>query len=116
MTTTRMVLPLALAATLVLTGCGPSAGGDSPGAATVSAVDGAFSPAALDVAVGDTVTWVNDDDVAHSVAFEDDALGASDLLEEGDSYEVTLAEAGTFAYVCAVHPEMTGSVTVAAAP
>jgi hypothetical protein len=39
---------------------------------------------------------------------------ASGILQEGDTYSHTFASAGSFNYICSLHPFMTGSVTVAA--
>jgi plastocyanin len=61
---------------------------------------------------GDTVTWVNDDDLPH------DAAGsgwATPLLMQYDSASVTFENAGTYPYSCTIHPEMRGTVIVAAA-
>jgi YVTN family beta-propeller protein len=84
-----------------------AAGGD----AAVSIANFAFAPTPLTVAVGATVTWRNDDGAPHALAFADGAK-ASDLLLPGQRFARTYAEAGTFDYVCSVHPYMTGKVTV----
>ena len=59
--------------------------------------DGFFSPAALTVSVGDTVTWRNVDDSPHTVT----ASGAFDSgnLNGGQTFSHTFDEAGTFTYV-----------------
>ncbi|HIH74373.1 MAG TPA: hypothetical protein HA306_03745 [Methanosarcina sp.] len=36
----------------------------------------------------------------------------SDVLEEGDTYEFTFTETGTFEYYCSLHPEMEGTIIV----
>lgn len=96
----------------------PTPGAGSPaappgggGASSVSIIDFAFEPAALNVSVGTTVTWVNDGQQPHTVDWEDDEPESPDLAT-GDEYERTFATAGTFNYVCGIHPQMTGSVTV----
>ena len=78
----------------------------------VSIGDGSFSPAALSVAVGDTVTWTNDDDSPHTVT---GAAFDSGNLEPGQTFSFTFTEAGTFSYVCSYHEEMVGSVAAVAA-
>lgn len=78
-----------------------------------------FTPAALTVAVGDTVTWVNDDDALHTVSVTDGPeTFQSDLMEAGQTFSYTFTSPGTYNYLCDVHPDMVGSVIVtgAAAP
>lgn len=74
----------------------------------------AFAPAAVTVAVGDTLVWVNDDEAPHTVTSTRGGPLASDTLATGDRYEVVVEDAGTFAYLCALHPEMVGEVVVTA--
>jgi plastocyanin len=71
----------------------------------------AFDPEELTVAVGDTVVWTNAEGVGHSVVSGDDTF-ASDRLEQGDAFEFTFDTAGTFAYICGIHPSMAGTVVV----
>lgn len=92
-------------------------GGDDPVAAPASATEVAiqdfqFGPKELTVAVGDTVTWVNRDSFVHTVAGSDSPPDQSPDLAEGDSYEFTFAEAGTYEYVCTIHVTMRGTITV----
>ena len=70
-----------------------------------------FTPADITVAVGTTVTWTNNDDVEHTVTASDNSFSSSSL-ETGTSYSFTFATAGTYSYFCAIHPFMTGRVTV----
>lgn len=81
----------------------------SPGAA-VSIASFAFAPSPLTVAIGSTVTWSNDDGAPHALAFGDGA--SSDLLLPGQRFTRSYAAAGSFDYVCSVHPYMRGTVTV----
>ena len=81
------------------------------GGATVSIANFAFAPTPIAVAAGSTVTWSNDDGAPHALAFADGAP-ASDLLLPGQRFARTFAKAGTFDYVCSVHPYMAGTVTV----
>jgi plastocyanin len=71
-----------------------------------------FDPAEVTVAVGDTVTWTNNDSVGHDVTGDDFESGEAGGLGNGDTFEHTFEEAGTFDYVCTVHPGMEGTVTV----
>ena len=74
----------------------------------------AFSPATVTVAVGDTVTWTNADQVPHTATADAGAFDTG-TLDNGGSNTVTFSTAGTFPYHCSVHPQMTGTVVVEAA-
>jgi plastocyanin len=91
---------------------GDDDGGGGGGGAEVSMADIAFDPAELTVSVGDTVTWTNDDSVGHDVTADSFSSGDPGGLAGGDTFEHTFEEAGTFDYVCTVHPGMEGSVVV----
>ncbi|TVT11371.1 copper-binding protein [Amycolatopsis bartoniae] len=73
----------------------------------------AYSPAALSIAVGDTVTWTNEDTAPHTVTVSDGPVKfASPNLAQGQTYTYTFTQAGTYSYYCAVHPDMKATVTV----
>ena len=86
-------------------------GGSSGGGTEVAIADFAFDPGDLTVSVGDTVTWTNDDDTAHTVTADDDGFDSGDM-GGGDTYEETFDEAGEFTYHCAIHSQMSGTITV----
>jgi plastocyanin len=90
---------------------GSSNDGGGGSGTEVSIADFAFDPGDLSVSVGDTVTWTNDDDTDHTVTSDDDVFD-SDNLGGGDTFEQTFDEAGTFAYPCSIHSQMTGTITV----
>ncbi len=94
---------------------GDAQGGSSASveAVVVEAAARAFTPANLEVPVGTTVRWVMADDEPHTVT----ATGAFDsgVLAPGETFELTTDTVGTFAYLCLVHPEMTGTLQVVAA-
>jgi plastocyanin len=88
----------------------PSSPPASPGTVHTVTISGlAFNPSTLTVKVGDKVTWVNQDSVAHSV---DGGAFVSSALSQGASYPYTFTTAGTFAYQCGIHPSMTATITV----
>lgn len=72
----------------------------------------AFVPQTITVKAGTTVTWVNEDAVAHSVVADHDTFPSSSLLDHGAHYAHTFNTAGTYPYICGVHPFMTGTVVV----
>jgi plastocyanin len=79
--------------------------------AAVAIQDSAFKPADVTVKVGATVTWTQQDSIAHFVKWADGtAPGPSMAL--GDTYTRAFAVAGTFPYVCGIHGSMKGSITV----
>jgi plastocyanin len=77
----------------------------------VSIVDFAFDPADLTVAVGDTVTWTNTGSATHTVKWQDDEP-ESEQLQSGATYERTFDSAGSLPYICGIHSQMTGTITV----
>jgi plastocyanin len=70
-----------------------------------------FGPSTLTVAVGTTVTWVNRDDELHT-ATSSTGLFASPGLDTGDVFSYRFNTPGTYVYVCALHPYMTGTIIV----
>jgi amicyanin len=71
-----------------------------------------FAPATLTVAVGATVTWVNQDDVPHNVVSTEGNILKSSLLDTDQKFSHTFDKAGTYPYYCSIHPKMTGKVIV----
>jgi len=111
-------LPLATLAVVViaLAGCSGGATANASPVATTN-VDlpksYRFSPPAIVVDVGATVTWTNDDNFTHNVTFDGEP-GAQ--LKPGASTTKTFSTAGTFHYQCTLHPQdMQGTVTVTGA-
>lgn len=78
---------------------------------TVTIQNFAFNPASLQIAAGDTVTWVNADNTQHSAL---DLNGAfdTDLIDPGQSASLTFGSAGSFNYRCGPHSKMRGSITI----
>lgn len=75
-------------------------------------IDGfAFAPATLTVSVGTTVTWTNRDEEPHTVAASDGSFH-SPGMGTGAIFRHTFTDAGTFDYVCSIHPMMHGTVVV----
>ena len=73
----------------------------------------AFSPGALAVPLGTTVTWTNRDHDVHTVTADDTApTFKSAGLDTGDSFSFTFNKAGTYSYHCSLHPHMTGKIVV----
>jgi plastocyanin len=80
-------------------------------AADVKIDNFSFGPATLTVAVGTTVTWINNDDIPHTVVSTDKAF-RSKVLDTGEKFSFTFTKAGEYPYFCSIHPKMTGKVVV----
>jgi len=89
----------------------PSLPAVSAGEAKINISGFAFDPATITIKVGGTVTWTNQDSVAHTVA-ADDSSWTSSNLGEGGTFSHTFDTAGTFTYRCSIHPTMKGTVIV----
>lgn len=86
-----------------------------PGGPTVAINNFAFAPKTVTVPVGGTVTWINQDVAVHDVKFASGGIPISPLLMTNTkqaSYSHTFSKAGTYQYVCGIHPSMTGTVIV----
>lgn len=90
----------------------PTTAGPQPAARTaVGIVDFAFVPATIEVAAGSTVDWSNQDSFDHSVVADDGSF-ASDPMGNGDGFSFAFDVAGTYAYICGIHPSMAGTVVI----
>src|SRR5919112_1701140 len=93
-----------------------------PGASTLT--DTAYSPNPIEVAVGQTVVWTNDDSAFHTVtsgsagapdvgkAFDSGLAGPTALTSKGKTFEHKFDTAGEYPYFCTLHPAMVGTVIV----
>ncbi len=70
-----------------------------------------FAPTPLRVTAGTTVTWVNHDDIPHSLVCAELNLH-SHPLDTNDSFAYQFERAGTYDYICGLHPHMHGQVVV----
>jgi plastocyanin len=65
-----------------------------------------YSPSTIDVAVGDTVTWRNNDSAPHTVTSDTGTELQSPSIPNGGTYQHIFATAGSFSYHCAIHSTM----------
>jgi plastocyanin len=79
----------------------------------VAMIDLDFSPRAVSAAAGDTITWVNRGSAIHTATAEGAAFD-SGIVAPGGRFTFSAATPGIFAYHCAIHPSMRGTVTVVA--
>jgi plastocyanin len=73
-----------------------------------------FAPQRMTVKAGTTVTWINDDDIPHTVA-SNTKLFRSSALDTKDKFSFTFTTPGAYEYFCSLHPHMTGAIVVEAA-
>lgn len=80
---------------------------------TVHIKDYKYKPASATIHVGDTVTFINDDDDAHTVRA---AKGDFDSggMDTKDTWQYTFKTPGKHDYFCALHPNMKGTLFVVA--
>jgi plastocyanin len=83
----------------------------SPAGPTVSIDNFSFEPTTITVAPGTTITWVNHDDVPHTVTADNKGF-ASTALDTDGRYSRRFTTPGTYRYFCALHTHMTGEVVV----
>ena len=93
-----------------------------PGASTLT--DTSYSPNPIEVSVGQTIVWTNDDSAFHTVtsgsagspdagkAFDSGLAGPTALTTKGKTFEHKFDTAGEYPYFCTLHPAMVGTVIV----
>jgi plastocyanin len=86
----------------------------TPGAPNQVVIDNfTYSPVSLTVSPGTKVTFVNHDDVPHTVTSPSKPrILDSPTLDTDDKFTFEFKTPGTYDYFCAVHPKMTGKIIV----
>src|SRR5438270_707367 len=97
----------AAAATLLLIGAATTA---SAAEVTVTMDNFTYTPQEIKVKVGDTVKWINHDDIPHTVVSA--GKFRSKTMDTDDEFSFTFTAAGDYKYFCSLHPHMTGMVKV----
>ena len=85
---------------------------DKPAPNTITIDNFNFTPATLTVEAGTTVTWVNHDDIPHTVLSTDKTTIVSAPLDTDEKFAYTFMTAGTNDYYCSIHAHMKGRVIV----
>jgi plastocyanin len=106
----RLVLAAVMALVVASLAAGVALPADAP-TRTVAMPGKLYEPAALDVLVGTTVTWKNDDSTNHTVTADEDAF-SSGYVPPGGSFTFTFAAQGHYAFHCTIHRFMRGTVDV----
>jgi amicyanin len=73
-----------------------------------------FDPPQLTVKAGAVITWINEDDIPHTVAAKDRQF-RSKALDTDESFSFAFTTPGVYDYFCSLHPHMTGKIVVEAA-
>jgi plastocyanin len=85
----------------------------APAASAVTIEGFAFNPQTIEIAVGDSVTWTNNDSAPHTVTQNPSGSGfQSGRIDQGMSFSFTFDTAGTYEYFCEFHSSMSGTVVV----
>ncbi|MDB5067636.1 MAG: copper-binding protein [Chloroflexi bacterium] len=88
----------------------------APAAPTsVQILKDSYAPPSITIKAGDSVTWSNADTTpgnGHTVTSSGRGPLKSPSMSQGGTFSYTFATAGTYAYYCAIHPDMTGTVIV----
>ena len=71
----------------------------------------AFTPGAVTVKVGTQVTWINRDDIPHTVDSTEGKFKSA-ALDTDDKFQFRFTEPGEYPYYCRMHPKMTGKIIV----
>jgi plastocyanin len=103
----RLMLAAAMLGTLLAAGAGAA----DDQTIEVSAKGFMFTPATITVKAGTTVTWVNLDQEPHTV-FSDAGLFRSSALDTKERFSFKFDKAGTYHYLCTIHPRMLGTIVV----
>ena len=81
---------------------------------TISIKNMAFNPPSVTIKAGSIVRWVNNDEFPHTVTFtkESGIACGTGIMSSSQGCSVKFDQPGTFAYSCAIHPGMHGTVVV----
>ena len=94
-----------------LTAAGEAAVAAAASQATVDIDNFAFTPRALTVTAGTTVTWKNEDDSPHRIGDKNGTFKSA-ALDTDDTFSHTFTVPGEYAYICTIHPYMAGTIIV----
>ena len=72
----------------------------------------AFVPTSIEAKVGDVIAWTNNDPIGHTATVDDDPNCTTATLASGEVGALTFSAAGTYAFHCKIHSNMTGTIEV----
>lgn len=73
--------------------------------------DKAYQPNPIEIPVWGSVSWTNDDRIAHSVTASEGEFDSA-VMQSDEVFEYTFDKIGGFEYYCMLHPSMVGHVVV----
>jgi plastocyanin len=65
------------------------------------------------VRAGDIITWTNADDSPHQVTVQGQTTLRTPIILKGQSTAVVFNDAGSYDYICGLHPNMKGKIEIA---
>jgi plastocyanin len=83
----------------------------TPGSSEVKIDNFAFNPSIVTVKAGTQVTWINKDDIPHTVDSTDGKF-KSNALDTEDKFQFSFTTPGEYPFFCRMHPKMTGKIIV----
>jgi plastocyanin len=95
-------------------GSAPAPSGDAALSEKVEIVDFAYDPDPVTIEEGGKVIWQNEDSAPHTATADDGSFDTG-TIEEGKLKSESFKKAGTYTYICSIHPQMHGTVEVVAA-
>jgi plastocyanin len=109
------VLVAAAVLAIGLTAPAGAADAPAPSTLTIHIKNFMFVPMSATIVAGDRVTFVNDDDEAHTATAVDHSFD-SEGLDAHASFQHVFAKPGTYSYFCELHPYMKATIVVRPAP
>ena len=91
---------------------GQMAAAPPPGPGVVSIADFLFGPETVTVAANAPITWHNTDRSPHQVTIRGAKVQRSSVILKGQTAQLSVAEPGTYEYICGLHPQMKGKIEV----
>jgi plastocyanin len=73
--------------------------------------DKAYEPNPIELRVLGSVSWINDDRIAHSVTAIEGEFD-SGIMQPDETFDYTFGRLGGFDYYCMLHPSMIGRMAV----
>ncbi len=111
MKTKFFLLSIFLSVSLLNNSCNETKKNSGPGENEVWMQEIAFVPSEKTVSKGTTITWINKDNVQHTVT-SDVGIFDSGLIDAGGTFTYIFDSIGTYDYTCTIHPDMNGTINV----
>jgi plastocyanin len=92
-------------------GNAPAPSEEAVRAAKVRIIEFFYDPDPVTIQAGGKVIWQNEDPAPHTATAEDGSFDTG-VIDQGKLKSETFKQAGAFAYVCEIHPQMKGTVEV----